>query len=154
MTWDHTAIEQPTEIDLENSPATNLSFGEVRRAVPGWRIAPPPSPDTERSACAIHGTGAFRNFKDALRRHGIESGWCAFRGETLREIALDWCAENHVLWEQASFQDFPVRMQESIRRNNSRDADLCAKTRGDRVKSPRLALCGRVDYFRLRRHRS
>jgi hypothetical protein len=29
---------------------------------------------------AIHGNGAFRNFKDALRRHRIESAWFAFRG--------------------------------------------------------------------------
>ena len=28
---------------------------------------------------AIHGAGAFRNFKDALRRHGIEPAWFAFR---------------------------------------------------------------------------
>jgi hypothetical protein len=48
---------------------------------------------------AIHGTGAFRNFKDALRRHGIESGWFAFRGEALRQIALNWCGENHIVWE-------------------------------------------------------
>jgi hypothetical protein len=48
---------------------------------------------------AIHGAGAFRNFKDALRRHGIESGWFAFRGEALRQIALNWCEENHIVWE-------------------------------------------------------
>jgi len=38
------------------------------------------------------------------------------------------------------FQDFPVRMQESIRRNNSRDADLCAKTRGDRVQESEIGV--------------
>jgi len=48
---------------------------------------------------AIHGAGAFRNFKDALRRHRIEPGWFAFRGEALRQIALNWCEENHIVWE-------------------------------------------------------
>jgi hypothetical protein len=48
---------------------------------------------------AIHGAGAFRNFKDALRRLRIASGWFAFRGEALRQIALNWCKENHVVWE-------------------------------------------------------
>jgi hypothetical protein len=48
---------------------------------------------------AIHGNGAFRNFKDTLRRHCIESAWFGFRAEALREIALDWCEENHVVWE-------------------------------------------------------
>jgi hypothetical protein len=48
---------------------------------------------------AIHGAGAFRNFKDALRRHHIEPAWFAFRAETLRQIALNWCEENHIVWE-------------------------------------------------------
>ena len=48
---------------------------------------------------AIHGAGAFRNFEDALRRHRIESAWFAFRGEALRQIALNWCEENHIVWE-------------------------------------------------------
>ncbi|MGD1095632.1 MAG: UPF0158 family protein [Bryobacteraceae bacterium] len=48
---------------------------------------------------AIHGAGAFRNFKDALWRHSIESAWFEFRTEALRQIALDWCEENHIVWE-------------------------------------------------------
>jgi hypothetical protein len=48
---------------------------------------------------AIHGAGAFRNFKDAVRRYGIESSWYAFRTQALRQIALDWCEENQVAWE-------------------------------------------------------
>jgi hypothetical protein len=47
---------------------------------------------------AIHGAGAFRNFKDTLRRHGIESAWFTFRVEALRQIALNWCEENHIVW--------------------------------------------------------
>jgi hypothetical protein len=48
---------------------------------------------------AIHGAGAFRNFKDTVRRLGIESVWFAFRTEALRQIALDWCEENRIAWE-------------------------------------------------------
>ena len=48
---------------------------------------------------AIHGAGAFRHFKDTVRRHGIEPKWFAFRDEALRQIAIDWCEENHVVWE-------------------------------------------------------
>jgi uncharacterized protein UPF0158 len=47
----------------------------------------------------IHGAGAFRNFKDTVRRHRIESAWFAFRAEALRQIAIDWCEENHIVWE-------------------------------------------------------
>ena len=48
---------------------------------------------------AIHGAGAFQNFKNTLRRHGIESAWFAFRTEALRQIALGWCEENQIPWE-------------------------------------------------------
>ena len=48
---------------------------------------------------AIRSAGAFKKFKDALRQHGIESGWFAFRMEALRQIALDWCEENQIVWE-------------------------------------------------------
>lgn len=48
---------------------------------------------------AIHGGGAFRNFKYNVRRHGIEKAWYAFRAEALRQIAIDWCEEHHIVWE-------------------------------------------------------
>jgi hypothetical protein len=48
---------------------------------------------------AIHGAGAFRNFKDTVRRLGIESEWFGFRADALRQIASDWCQENHIAWQ-------------------------------------------------------
>jgi hypothetical protein len=48
---------------------------------------------------AIHGSGAFRNFKETIRRHGIEPAWFAFRAGALRQIALDWCEENQIVWK-------------------------------------------------------
>jgi|ERR1019366_586295 hypothetical protein len=47
---------------------------------------------------AIHGAGAFRYFKDTLRRRRMEPAWFAFRTEALAEIARDWCEEHHVEW--------------------------------------------------------
>ena len=47
---------------------------------------------------AIHGAGAFRHFKDHVRRHGIESAWFAFRDESLRQIAIRWCEEHKIKW--------------------------------------------------------
>jgi hypothetical protein len=47
---------------------------------------------------AIHGSGAFRHFKNTLRREGVEEEWYAFRAESLREIAIDWCEEEGVKW--------------------------------------------------------
>src|SRR3954466_15466053 len=48
---------------------------------------------------AIHRAGAFRHFKDILRRHQIESAWFEFRAQALRQIALDWCEEHHIRWQ-------------------------------------------------------
>jgi hypothetical protein len=48
---------------------------------------------------AIHGSGAFRNFKSTVRWHNIESAWFAFRVEALRQIALNWCEQNHIAWK-------------------------------------------------------
>jgi hypothetical protein len=48
---------------------------------------------------AIHGAGAFRHFKDTLRRHRIESAWFTFRAQALKHIALDWCEEHHIRWQ-------------------------------------------------------
>jgi hypothetical protein len=45
---------------------------------------------------AIRGKGAFRYFKDTIRRYRIESDWYEFRMEALRQIARDWCEEHHI----------------------------------------------------------
>ena len=48
---------------------------------------------------AIHGPGAFRNFKYHIRRHGIEKTWYAFHTDALRQIAIDWCEKHRIAWE-------------------------------------------------------
>ncbi len=48
----------------------------------------------------IHGKGAFRNFKAAVRRHGVEQEWYAYRAQSLGEIARGWLAKNGLLAEQ------------------------------------------------------
>jgi len=45
----------------------------------------------ERLLEAIRGSGAFRRFKDGIRRWGVEQQWYAYRAEALREIAIEWC---------------------------------------------------------------
>jgi hypothetical protein len=48
---------------------------------------------------SIRGSGAFRRFKDAIRRHGVEESWFAFRKDALTHIAIAWCKENHLSYE-------------------------------------------------------
>jgi hypothetical protein len=47
---------------------------------------------------AIRGKGAFRRFKDNLRRFGIENLWYSFREEALKDIAIHWCEENDIIY--------------------------------------------------------
>ena len=44
---------------------------------------------------SIKGKGAFRRFKDNIFRYGIEKKWYAYKREAFREIAIDWCEQNH-----------------------------------------------------------
>jgi len=39
---------------------------------------------------AIHGAGAFRSFRSAIIRLGIEDQWFRFRQSAFEEIATDW----------------------------------------------------------------
>jgi hypothetical protein len=56
---------------------------------------------TGQVAEAIHGSGAFRNFKATIRRLGIEARWFAYKTLALETIARDWLAENGLLPNQA-----------------------------------------------------
>jgi Uncharacterised protein family (UPF0158) len=48
---------------------------------------------------AIHGTGAFRAFKVALRLQGIADHWYKFRKQALRQIARQWLDEHHLRYQ-------------------------------------------------------
>jgi hypothetical protein len=39
----------------------------------------------------IKGRGAFRIFKDNIRRYGLVDEWYKFRDEALKQIAIEWC---------------------------------------------------------------
>jgi hypothetical protein len=48
---------------------------------------------------SLHGRGAFRMFKSAIRRLGIEEEWYRFRESALEEIAKDWLESNGMEYE-------------------------------------------------------
>jgi len=48
----------------------------------------------------IHGSGAFRRFKDAVYHYGIEKQWHAYRDNALKEIAIEWCRENNIEFDE------------------------------------------------------
>ncbi len=48
---------------------------------------------------AIRGRGAFRRFKDAIFRYGVEDSWYQFRYEAFKKLAIEWCEHNKVLYD-------------------------------------------------------
>ena len=42
---------------------------------------------------AISGRGAFRRFKDAVRRMGLEQEWYQFRDAEYKRVAQEWCED-------------------------------------------------------------
>jgi len=45
---------------------------------------------------SIQGKGAFRHFKDTIRRHGIEEKWYEYRRAAFEAIAIVWLEENEI----------------------------------------------------------
>jgi hypothetical protein len=44
----------------------------------------------------IKGKGAFRRFRDGIIRFDIEDDWYRYRGEAIKQIAIDWCELNQI----------------------------------------------------------
>ncbi len=49
----------------------------------------------EELRSAIRGSGAFRNFKSAIRRLGVEDAWFAYKQEALERLAREWLTQHH-----------------------------------------------------------
>ena len=45
---------------------------------------------------AISGRGAFRRFKDTIRRQGREPQWYAHKDRALRNFIIEWCKEQNI----------------------------------------------------------
>ncbi|MBZ5551762.1 MAG: UPF0158 family protein [Acidobacteriia bacterium] len=48
----------------------------------------------------IHGSGAFRIFKDAIHQRGIAEKWYEFREKAFEKIAIDWLGENQIAYHR------------------------------------------------------
>lgn len=45
---------------------------------------------------SIQGRGAFRRFKDAIVRFGIEDKWYNYKEETYKKVAIEWCEYHNI----------------------------------------------------------
>jgi len=48
---------------------------------------------------AVHGAGAFRRFKDAIRRLGLEEAWYRYREAAYQRVAREWLEENNIAYK-------------------------------------------------------
>jgi hypothetical protein len=48
----------------------------------------------------IKGHGAFRRFKDAIHKYNIADDWYKYRNSELKEIAIEWCQQNSIEFEE------------------------------------------------------
>ncbi len=48
----------------------------------------------------IQGSGAFRRFKDAIYKYGVEEEWHKYRDDAMKEIAIEWCRENNIEFDE------------------------------------------------------
>ena len=48
---------------------------------------------------AIHGSGAFRRFKDTCINFNVIDKWYKYRDKKYKEIAIKWCNDNEIEYE-------------------------------------------------------
>ena len=48
----------------------------------------------------ISGSGAFRRFKDAIYKYGVEEEWYKYRDKAIKEIAIEWCREHKIEFDE------------------------------------------------------
>ena len=48
----------------------------------------------------ISGSGAFRRFKDAIYKYDVRDEWYKYRDKAIKEIAIEWCRENNIEFEE------------------------------------------------------
>ncbi|MBN2592230.1 MAG: hypothetical protein JXA81_01895 [Sedimentisphaerales bacterium] len=47
----------------------------------------------------IKGSGAFGRFKNAIHIYEIAEDWYKFRNDAFKEIAIEWCRENNIEYD-------------------------------------------------------
>lgn len=59
-----------------------------------------PGAARDKLKSAIQGKGAFRRFKDGIRRMDLEEEWYDYQAAAYKEIAARWCEDNGIAYEE------------------------------------------------------
>jgi hypothetical protein len=79
MLLDDDYLKLPTKFDIHEYEIME----RFSHSIPNEKIS-----DTLFSK--IHGSGAFRRFRDTIYQYGIEEDWFKYRDEAYKEIAISW----------------------------------------------------------------
>jgi hypothetical protein len=67
-----------------------------------WRMMQDFALEEEQCRCrqelvsAVHGSGAFRHFKQTIERLGLEQSWYRYRAAAFERVAREWLEENKI----------------------------------------------------------
>lgn len=92
---------------IANSPGRFLPF-PTKYDIHEYRIMADfidgltPGAAREELIGAIRGKGAFRRFKNGIRYHRLEQRWYDYLAQAQREIAVRWCRDNHLEYEESN----------------------------------------------------
>jgi hypothetical protein len=76
-----------------------------RAHIDEWRMMQDFAEEEEQCRCraelalAIHGTGAFRLFRSAIQRLGLEDAWQLYRQAAFEQIARQWLETNEIPYQ-------------------------------------------------------
>lgn len=95
---------------IANSPGRFLSF-PTKYEIHEYGIMAdfvddlPPGAARQELAGAIRGKGAFRRFKNGIRYHRLEQRWYDYLAQAQCEIAIRWCRDNGLEYEECCGQN-------------------------------------------------
>ena len=73
-----------------------------RAHIDEWRMMQDFAEEQEQCPCrpellsAIHGSGAFRHFRDAIQRLGLQDSWYRYRQAAFERVAREWLEGNQI----------------------------------------------------------
>jgi hypothetical protein len=73
-----------------------------RAHIDEWRMMQDFAAEQEECRCnpelssAIHGSGAFRRFKNVIQQLGLENAWYRYREAAFERVAKDWLEEHGI----------------------------------------------------------
>ena len=96
--WEQEVFEQAKEVSLSGNYLELPSKFDIHeyKIMERFCLDFPDERISDDLLDKIRGSGAFRRFKEAIYRYGIEHEWFKFQDEAYKEIVISWLESNHL----------------------------------------------------------